>query len=634
MEILCGIVSLGAASLSPRDVRAFLSAASLDVADFSILTPDSRLTLATRGPGTRYSPRLLPPSPLAPHYTVALRGRLDNVRSLLSDLGSDSRRFEKTSDAHLIQIALQRWGTDAASHLYGDYAIAAWNSAEQSLACIRDTAGVVSVYFVRIRDNFAFSTDLLHLKRWASPHLRPNLSLLGEYVIGRFYDQSATLYTPIQRLPAAHQITITRSAIRIACYWRPNSTRLLRYRAFQDYAEHFFEIYRDAVTDRIPSGQSTGVLLSGGIDSSSVAGMTTACGAPSSFGSARAYSMLFPGSSMDESGYQSTVISTLRLPWRRIPWSAFPPDMDWLAQARAYSDIPNYPVLEMTRPLFDAARCDGIRVFFTGEGGDNWLTGTRYPFSGLLQDHKFGHFLRELEYQRSRFGWRFVASGLARQILWAGSPRAVRRLIDRRRSPPSDLTLLSPEYVERWGISDHHFSSEDAIELRDLARVELYRLACSDHAPHYNEIVQRFDDGLGVERRHPLLDRRIAEFAMAVPDHVHHSRAIGKRLLRELPESVLPPAIAERTTRVDFSPVFCGALRTRQVQAAFERPSELMRSLVTQSTLEACLLWTRGVTPTATPTPHCFHCWMIFALEAWHRTSMTPGSPPRPHRSP
>jgi asparagine synthase (glutamine-hydrolysing) len=74
------------------------------------------------------------------------------------------------------------------------------------------------------------------------------------------------------------------------------------------------------------------------------------------------------------------------------------------------------------------------------------------------------------------------------------------------------------------------------------------------------EVEDRTAAGFGLEERHPFLDRRIAEFALAIPEEQRWRGRYPKYVLRQAMKGLLPERIRTRTTKADFSHVFADVL--------------------------------------------------------------------------
>ncbi len=526
----------------------------------------------------------------------------------------------ETSDAALVLACYRLWGTSLAGRLLGDFAFAVWDEAASRLYCARDFSGNKPFYYAIRARRFVFASDICRVLALLGYRPPPNEGMVAEYLVGAFENTEETLYDGILRLAPGHQLTIENGRVRVAKSWGIDPAATIRYRREEDYLDRFIEIFRSAVGARLRCVGALGSTLSGGLDSSSVVGVAAALlrqeGAGRSFAT---YSMVFPGQYNDESPFIDAVAAKWGLVSHRFPWCGFPGTLDWLGQARESLDIPEYPTLAMAKPLIDAAAEHGVRVLLTGEGGDNWLTGSRYPFRDLFIHGKLRLAASELLFQARSGGCRYALASLLRSVLWAAAPAWLRVRVERARRPGGELGFLSRSALARSRLIDRLHCNDCGEKYASLPHWECYRAAAAGHVAHYSEIVDRSDAGSGIERWHPLLDRRIAEFAMAIPAYVHSSHGRGKLLLRGSTPSILPPLVGNRLDRGEFSIAFARALALPQVIETLGSPKAMVCEWLAPGVLSACLRRAKagGACDPRGDEPGLFQCWMAFAVEAW-----------------
>ncbi len=556
----------------------------------------------------------------AGRLSIVFIGRVDNRETLIDALALPREQSRTLPDAALVLSGYRRWKTGTASRLLGDFAFAIWDETASRLYAARDYTGVKPFYYASRARRLCFASDIRRVLGQFDTQPRPNEGMIAEYLTGAFKNRDETLYEDVWRLPPGHQLTAENGAVSVSRFWDFNPAATIRYRRDEEYLEHFSEIFRTAVTACLRSVGTLGSTLSGGLDSSSVVGVAAAALQEDVSGrSLNTYSMVFPGQCNDESPYIDAVVAKWGLRSHRYPWVGFPDDPDWLRLAQEAQDIPDYPTLVMARPLFEDAVAHGVRVILTGEGGDTWFPGTRYPYRGLLSLGKFRRALGELTSESAASGYRYALSSLLRSLLWSAAPTRLRASIERARRPVGGEGFLSQQILMRTRFAERLHYGDCSERFADLAQWSLYRMATSGQVAHYAEIVDRIDAGLGIERWHPLLDRRIAEFIMAVPDYIHRSGKFGKQLLRGATPGVLPPLVAGRLDRGEFSVAFARALGSLQVSASLESPRAAVRNWLAPDALAACIQ-SAGLARTRDPRaddPMLFRCWMVFAMEAW-----------------
>lgn len=484
------------------------------------------------------------------HLCLTFDGRLDNRIEIKADLERNGLSPRLDTDAELIILAYRCWGENCPQYLIGDFAFAVWDDRHRRIFCARDHVGVRPIYYYAGPRFFLCSSELRTILEHPAVPREPNEGMVGEYLASSITSQTETLYRDIYRLPPAHSLTISASGIQVRRYWDIDLLQEIHYRTDDVYAEHFTQVFKEAVRCRLRSLGSVGAELSGGLDSSSVVGMAAelirsgnvpACGFES-------FSLTFPGQECDESRYIQDVIrkwsvkATLVTPEKGHAQNV-------LRQVREHLDFPEYPNYFMFHSLMHAQRSRGMRVSLTGIGGDDWLGGQDSPYADLLRRGQWLALLREIrEGLRAddlpgilkRMVAPLLPDSIHRAYAWtknraelpswidAGFARRI-HLLERLRARPESRP--SSSYV-RWNRFLHYRSGEQA---------------------HSNEIAERASSRLGLESRHPFHDRRVMEFALAMPNRQLQRGEQGKWVLRRAMRGLLPESVQQRLNKGEFS---------------------------------------------------------------------------------
>ena len=93
---------------------------------------------------------------------------------------------------------------------------------------------------------------------------------------------------------------------------------------------------------------------------------------------------------------------------------------------------------------------------------------------------------------------------------------------------------------------------------------DLYESFRSASGLHFLELADRTYASYGIEVRHPFHDRRVVEFAFAIPEEQRRRDGyLRKVVLREAGRHLLPETIGQRRGKADFGVTFqAGLIRT------------------------------------------------------------------------
>ena len=235
------------------------------------------------------------------------------------------------TDSELILHSYAAWGEECVQHLRGDFAFAIWDARKKLLFCARDHFGVKPFYYAELGELFLFSNTLDCLRQHPEVSEELNDAAIGDFLLfGLNCDVATTTFRDIQRLPAAHAMTISSEGLRIQRYWSAPTEGRIRYNAWKITSNIFRSCckrrWRTArVSDRV------GILLSGGLDSSTIA--TTArelAGSAGGTADLRAYTVVYESLIPDQEGrYAREVADFLKIPLLSIPMDDLRPFERW-----------------------------------------------------------------------------------------------------------------------------------------------------------------------------------------------------------------------------------------------------------------------------------------------------------------
>ena len=413
------------------------------------------------------------------------------------------------------QQAFRQYGSSAPARVSGDFAVA---------VALDDGRTFLAI------DRFAIQT-LCHRVDGNQIHYAARADELGateldpqaifDYLYFHVIPSPRTVFKDVFRLPPGHCALFENGKLTVAPYWQPRFEED-RGESFAALREEFLGIVRNAVADRLAAGPA-GCYLSGGTDSSTVAGMVTQItGQP-----ADTYSIGFAVDGYDEMEYAR--IAVRHFGTRHHEHYVTPDDLvaGMPAVAASYdqpfgnsSAVPAFYCARM-------ARQDGYERMLAGDGGDELFGGnTRYAMQRILG--VYDHLPAVL---RKGLAEPLVDSGLFNRIpllkKGAGYVRHARVPMPDRMQNFNLLMYLGPDQV----LTPDFLARIDTGEPQRHQR-EVYA-ACPASASLVNKMLAydwRYtlaENDLpkvvgsarlaGVEPGFPLLDDRLLDFSLKLP---------------------------------------------------------------------------------------------------------------------
>jgi len=460
------------------------------------------------------------------HVRVLFDGRLDNRHAVRAALIEEGLGLPAAAtDAEVVASAFLAWGADCAARFMGDFAWCAWDAEQRRLVVARDKCGVKPLYVAELSGVVFVASSLGALRLAPGVSSRLSDAAVCDFLLfGQPQDEWASCFADIARVPAAHVVTWTADGVRRAHrYWRLESPPVLRCRDDREYAEGFRDVLGRAVRDRVTEPR-VGVLMSGGLDSSSIAALATDAVSPDQCLAITAvYDHALPDR---ERQYAQLVADALGIGIRHVPVDDYGFFARWETDARPIEPS-NEPLTAIMRDLLAHAGCHST-VALCGEGGD----------PALLP----GALLRQLGRVPAALlitgGWRALRKGLWPPL---GLKTAARRWIsDDAGSGPTWLSarLSKGQTVEsRW--SRRAEAAAPGPEPRTEALQAL-------HQPFWSATFEAHDPNLtgqSVELRYPFFDERVLSFALSLPSYPW---CLQKTVVREALAGRLPRPILRR----------------------------------------------------------------------------------------
>lgn len=466
------------------------------------------------------------------HSWIVADARLDRRRELKDQLKSAGEDVgSNAGDAELILHAYLAWSDDCMKRLFGDFSFAIWDNREHRVFCARDHFGIKPFYYAETRDFFLCSNTLNCIRQHPGVSNELNDQAVADFLLfGLNCDKATTTFQNIQRLPPAHFLSVRSDHLRTKRYWSAPVDGWIRYRREEEYAEHFRENLRLAITDRMDVDRA-GILLSGGMDSGTLAAIAKEL-STSSGTRLKGYTFTYEKLLGDREGYfaQQTA-DFLEIPLEVIPMD----NLEQFSPRQGHDFV--FP--EPTDDPFAAAICEQFRrlanhsrIFLSGEGADNHMDFELTPYLKALALRG-----KWLTFAGAVFGFSWTQRSRWYR-LWH---RATRRLMrkNRRLKVPR---WISPDFARCVNLEERfeHFRHPSVLSAHPVVPLA----HASTELPQWPRLFEACDPGFTqelVELRWPFLDLRIVEYLLALPPFPFFLRKQLERLAmkRRLPEIVL-----------------------------------------------------------------------------------------------
>ncbi len=298
-----------------------------------------------------------------------MNGEIYNYVELRLELEKRGHRFSTGSDAEVIVHLYEEHGADCVSALRGMFAVALWDKQQHVLMLARDRMGEKPLYYYHDQKKLLFASELRALlsSGMISRELEPeSLNMFFRY---QYIPEPYTIIKSVHKLPPATYLLIDESLnIQETCYWRLEDSPVITGDPKKIIAEKLTEVGRLIIRSAVP----VGVALSGGIDSSLVAALSSR-----QYGQQmHAFTVGYQGSpKSDERNVASRIAKYLGLVFHEIELStkdftdAFPTVCTLCDDP--ISDISAFGYYSVSKASME----HGVPVLLQGQGGDELAWG-------------------------------------------------------------------------------------------------------------------------------------------------------------------------------------------------------------------------------------------------------------------
>lgn len=494
--------------------------------------------------------------------TVTFNGEIFNYLELKQELEQKHGRvFRSKSDTETLLHAYAVWGERCVEHFNGQWAFALWDRRAGRLFASRDRIGVRPFFWTVHDGRFLFASEVKSLFTDRSVPRAFDLDGMNEVLTYWCARAPRTVWQGIHELPPGCSLSMRPSdrSPTVTRYWQ------LAYdvdlgaeddTAEQQRSEELLELLVAASEIRLRADVPVGAYVSGGLDSSVIAGIIKRK-TPTSLST---FSVTFDEAELDESAFQNDVVQALGTEHATVRATtsligAVFPQVVWHAETPVVRTAP--------APLYVLAglvRERGMKVVLTGEGADEMLGGydifkeaklrrfwARQPASKLrpLLLRRLYPYMQNLQAQPEAYRRAFfhVGDGELSSPFFSHLPRwrltqQIKGLLSddvaaqiEKVDPSDSLRDELPERFSRW----HPFAQAQYLEATLL--LPGYILSSQG---------DRVAMGRSIEGRYPFLDVRVMEWAGRLDARQKMKVLDEKHLLKRAARGLVPSSVLAR----------------------------------------------------------------------------------------
>jgi asparagine synthase (glutamine-hydrolysing) len=478
---------------------------------------------------------------------IVYNGEVYNYLELRTELESLGHEFKSHSDTEVLLRGWEAWGDDVFGRLVGMFAVAILDSRRRRVVLARDFAGIKPLYLARWGDGLAFASDIQSLLQLPPVSTKADAQSVLDYLAHEIVDHGErTFFRDVSALPPATIMELdadTGAVLDTRRFWTPPS-EVVRDVSFAEAVERTRELFVRSVELHLRSDVPVGVALSGGVDSSSIAGAVRSIGGGGV--DLRTYSYIPTGHALSEERWIADVVTATGARSTYVHPSAEDLAHELPAMVAVQGEPVGGPSVFAQYHVFRAARADGVIVMLDGQGADELLAGYKpMSVSALAALLRRG---------RVRDAWRLaqgVAGGASQaRVLLA---QAVRRLAAAR-VPASVVRRSVPNWLDIGALQQLGAADESASwRGHQTLTAELHDYFSRRSLPHLLRYEDRNSMAWSLESRVPFLTPELATWFLSLPpEHQLAADGTSKAVLRSAMRGIVPDSVLDRRDKLGF----------------------------------------------------------------------------------
>ncbi len=462
-------------------------------------------------------------------------GEIYNFLEIREELLSKGHIFKTNCDSEVLLHGYEEYGTEIVNKLRGMYAFVIWNQKDGSLFGARDIFGIKPFYYSKLKDGgLLFGSEIKSFLDHPCFVKAVNKNALRPYLTFQYSSMEETFFKGVYKLPPAHYFTFKDGKMDIKRYWDADFTESAG--DFNQTVDRLDECINESVKAHKISDVKVGSFLSGGVDSSYIT---------SSLMPDKTFSVGFNYDRFNETDYAKELSDILGIEnYRRMIsaddcFDAFPTIQYHMDEPQSNpSSVPLYFLAKLAR--------EHVTVVLSGEGADEIFAGYEWydETKAMRKYKKIPQFLRIMAASVAKHlpyfkGHDFIIKGSGRpedyfigQALVFTEKEAGKILAKGCENGPSPYEVTNKVYSR--------VKKKDELTKKQYLDLNLWLPG---------DILLKADKmsmAHSLELRVPFLDKKVMEFAQALPSSFKINGKNTKYVLRKAANKTVPDEWADR----------------------------------------------------------------------------------------
>lgn len=488
-------------------------------------------------------------------YCIIFNGEIFNFRELRNEMAAGGIQFRSASDTEVLLNLYIRHKDRCLERLNGFFAFCIYDKLERTFFIARDRYGIKPLLYLFDEDKFIFSSEMKTILRYGIDRTLDYTSLYT-YLHLNYIPAPATIFRNVRKLLPGHWMKVSAGKMEISKWY---DIPYVREQAeantvtYEEAQKTFAALLEASVQRRLVADVPLGAFLSGGVDSSVVAGL-----ASRHKPDLHTFSIGF----RDQKFFDETDYARIAARHFNTKHTVFSLTNDDLYQhvhaVLDYIDEPFADSSAINVYILSRETRKHATVSLSGDGADELLGGYNKhaaflrisdpgfmeklitaagPLWKILPQSRSGKFSNAVR-QLRRFAEGSALDSRTRYWRWAGFTNETE--IFSLLLPEVAAAVAMPEYNAAKSALTAHFG--DPPSINDVLYSDMKLVLANDMLMK----VDLMSMANSLEVRVPFLDYELVNYCFTLPSEYKIDRRMRKKILQDAFREMLPPGIYNR----------------------------------------------------------------------------------------
>lgn len=481
---------------------------------------------------------------------ISFNGEIYNYIELREELRIAGYSFRTATDTEVLIAAYQIWGKNCLERLNGMFAFVLYDVRQALIWGVRDRIGVKPLYYYSDSEHFIFASEIKALCALPIVQRKINDIAIFDYFLNNSIEEGEqTLFKNIHSLLPAHYFLIDLRHFKLSFHRYFDKKTVLSSVKSANIQDLEYAV-TESVRLRLRSDVPVGTCLSGGIDSSILAGLMRQLAPHQEL---KAFTACFEDKQYDEQVFAQEVVRMHQINWvRSFPdTKGFWENFETLIYAQ---DVPMASTSSYAQfCVMKAAKEHGIKVLLDGQGADELLGGYYHYYVAYWNE-----LVLSFRWLKLMQEWKTQTTPIFKTL-----KKYFQFLL--KHSFFKYLPARWQWFLQRKNINDWKYLNIDFFSphLKRLEEHIQYKMSSLENAltndyfegslRHLLKCEDRSSMWFSIESRTPFADDTpLMKTVFALPAHLKIQNSVRKYALREAFKPILPVSIYERKDKMGF----------------------------------------------------------------------------------